>query len=122
MPRRRRNFIPGRCYEVSQVGNKLYPLYLDAEDHRHALHLLRICALRYGVLVHAHHYEEHQGAWLMEPSSPRAISNLMRDMQSQLALSESEVWTPALPWSEPAECRPQVCPYKFEFDAALSCA
>ena len=83
MPRPRRNFIPGRCYYVWQVGNKLYPLYLDPEDHEHALHLLRRCALRYGVLVHAHMYEEHQGAWLMEPSTPSSISQLMRDMQSQ---------------------------------------
>jgi len=83
MPRPKRNFIPGHLYDIWQAGNKLYPLYLDAEDLSKALRLLHTCSLRYGVRIHAHQYDEHQGAWLMEPASPHAISELMRDMQSQ---------------------------------------
>jgi hypothetical protein len=81
VPRPRRNIRPGRLYLVSQQGNKKHPVYPDDEDRAFATHLLHICSLRYGVTVIAYGYGEHEGRWLLKPSTRRGISNLMRDMQ-----------------------------------------
>ena len=78
-----RDFRRGQLYGVTQRGNNGQWVYVDDEDFRKAMDLMRKYAQRHEVLIHGWSLLNSHGHWIFEASGEESISNLMRDMQSQ---------------------------------------
>ena len=78
-----RDFRRGEIYGVTQRGNNGQWVYLDDEDFRKGLDLMRKYTARYDVLIHGWCLLHNHGHWIFEASDEDSISNLMRDMQGQ---------------------------------------
>ncbi len=104
-----RDFRRGRLYGVTQCGNNGRWVYVDKEDFRWALTLMRKCAARYAVLVHGWSLMQNHGHWIVEASDDESISNLMRDMQSQYSryLNQKYKHRPWVLWGKLGSKKPR---------------
>jgi REP element-mobilizing transposase RayT len=78
-----RDSRPGQLYAITQRGNQGQWVYRDDPDFLHALELMRKYADRHDVRIHGWCLIQNHGHWILEASTEKSISELMRDMQGR---------------------------------------
>jgi REP element-mobilizing transposase RayT len=92
-----RDYRPQQLYAVTQRGNQGQWVYRDTEDFETALTLMRRYSVMHDVAIHGYCLLHNHGHWILEASTQKSISCLMRDLQGRYSYYLNRKYR-AQPW------------------------